>query len=246
MRRVEQQRPQPHADLGGAGLVRREHVVAVLPQPDRQQPGLGGLARALAALEGDQLTALLFPLGLLLVGRDLAPRTGGAPVRGGRRARGRQRPAADRGGQVRQQRHARPVVHLPVRAVAEHDRDDRGQQQHDVVADRVVVDVPDLHVVRFGQRANHRRERASQQAGQRDHAEHHDPQRRLQERERAAAGVVIDLPADDGVRGDVGDAGQDAEHDNQEDDHGQVRDEARAARAGRRPPRWPARTTAAY
>ena len=54
VRGVEQQRAQPHADLGRAGLVRRHHVVALLAQPDREQPGLGRLARALAALEREQ------------------------------------------------------------------------------------------------------------------------------------------------------------------------------------------------
>ena len=77
VRGVQQQRAQPHPDLGRAGLVRGHHVVAEFAQPDGDQPGLRGLARALAALERDQ------PPGRAAAGRS----------RSGARARGPAGPA---------------------------------------------------------------------------------------------------------------------------------------------------------
>ena len=71
VRGVEEQRAQPHADLRGPGLVRGDHVEALVAEPDREQPGLGGLARALAALQGQQQAAA-DRLGGLRVGGGLA------------------------------------------------------------------------------------------------------------------------------------------------------------------------------
>ena len=51
-----------------------------------------------------------------------------------------------------------------------------------------------------------RGEAGRDERGDRDHGEQDDPDGRLQERERPAAGVVVHLEADDRVAGDVGDA----------------------------------------
>src|SRR5262245_5660063 len=51
---IEQKCPQSQADLRRARLVRRHHVVALVAEPDCEQPGLRGLARAFTALKGQE------------------------------------------------------------------------------------------------------------------------------------------------------------------------------------------------
>ena len=76
-------------------------------------------------------------------------------------------------------------------------------------------------------RLDQRVERARERRRDRDHGEQDDPDRGLQERERTAAGGVVDLKADHRVAGHVRDAGAGAEHDRQDDDQDQVRESAR-------------------
>ncbi len=70
--------------------------------------------------------------------------------------------------------------------------------------------------------------------GHRDDREQDDPDARLEERERPAAGLVVDLAADDRVAGDIGHARARAEHDHQDGDHDQVRDQADECQRDRR------------
>ena len=127
---VEQQRAQPHPDLGRAGLVGGHDVVALLAQPDRDQPGLRGLAHSLAALEREEQArpgrAARCPSG-----------DGGA----GMRLSGSLRIAAQ---QVLEQRHALAVIELPVGLDADEGDEHRRQQEQQVVARRAVGDVRDL------------------------------------------------------------------------------------------------------
>ncbi len=208
VRGVQQERPQPHADLRGAGLVRRDDVIALLPQPDGEQPGLGGLARALAALEREEQPG---PAGRLT----------------GCRARGRHRflpTSPEDCHQVLHQRDSLAVIHLLVGGPAQQQRDDGGQQQDQVVADVAIVEAADPQIGGTAG-ADQRVERARQYRRDRDHGEQDHPDRRLQERERAAPGVVVDLKADHGVAGHVRNTGAGADHDHQDDRHHEVRDQ---------------------
>lgn len=83
---VQQDRPQPLADRGGPGLAGDDHLVALGPDPFGERLDLGGLARSVAALQGEE--------------------------EAGGRGRDGRFVAAQRLAQVTAQRHARPVVRL--------------------------------------------------------------------------------------------------------------------------------------
>ena len=120
---MQQHVAHPGAGLGGTGLAGQQRRVPVLGEPLAEQPDLGGLARAVAALERDETAGV-------------------------RRAPGRrvlQLALADREREIGDQRDPLAVVHLPVGHVADRDRTEAGQQErghHAGVGERdVVVDV---------------------------------------------------------------------------------------------------------
>ena len=138
MRGVQQQRAQSHPHLRRPRLLGGDDVVPLLTQPDREQPRLGGLARALTALEGDQQPA---------VDDDRCLAVGMAGHR-------RERLAAHHRGQVVAERDPPAVVHLAVGDQPQPHRHHGGQDQHEVVADGVVAHVADAQRGRPG-RAGH-------------------------------------------------------------------------------------------
>ncbi len=140
--RVQQDRAQPHAHLGRAGLPGLHDVEALVAQPDREQPGLGGLPRPLAALERDEHPARL--LGLL--GREPLP--------------------AHRRDQVGDDRDALAVVHLQQRDDPDDHREQPADHQHQVGAVELVDRLPADHDLAPAEQARERRrDRDHQQQG---------------------------------------------------------------------------------
>ena len=174
----QQELAQPGAGGSRTRLVGEQRLVTLLGQPRPEHAYLGGLAPAVATLEGDEDARVPGPASRRVV----------------------QVPGTQRRGQVGAQREARAVVHLPVRRHADANGGQAGQQEgshHPGIGQGKVL----AQVQRVRQRQDLRQQRRDGRP-QGQHADQHDAHHRDHEGECAPTHLVANLEAEQCVAGD--------------------------------------------
>jgi hypothetical protein len=177
----------------------RSRTICRIPAPDGLERGPGDQALVgQPLLQPAHLGGL--PGALAALERDEHAATSEATPCGG--------VAAQRGDDVGQQGHRAAVVHLPVGQHADAEREQAGDEEHDPLAVDRDGGEPDVDLVLPDE------PHAERHHGQRQ--DQRGPDEGLDDRERAPADLVLDLGAEQGEPGQVGDAGEEAHEDDEQ------------------------------